>query len=204
MKAAVLRAFAAIGILASLVAVLSVVLCIQMVRRGFSARDEPSMLETKLAETMRRWGVPSAAAQRANPVTPSAEALAEARDHWADHCAICHGNDGKGSTVIGSSLYPRAPDMTAHTTQNQTDGELFHAIEEGIRLSGMPAWKSADHADETSSWKLVLFIRHLPTLTDEELRAMRKMNPKTPDEREEEEFLNGNPPVTPSEERKHP
>jgi mono/diheme cytochrome c family protein len=204
MKAALVRAFAAIGVLALLVAVLSVVLCIQMVRRGFSARDEPSMLETKLAEAMRHWGVPTAAARRANPIIPTADALADARDHWADHCAVCHGNDGRGSTVIGSSLYPRAPDMTAHPTQDQTDGELFHAIEEGITLSGMPAWKSADHADETSSWKLVLFIRHLPALTDDELRAMSKMNPKTPDEREEDEFLNGNPSITPHEERKHP
>ena len=36
--------------------------------------------------------------------------LGEGLSHWADHCASCHGNDGKGETALGQRLYPRAPD----------------------------------------------------------------------------------------------
>ena len=43
--------------------------------------------------------------------------LAEARAHFADHCATCHGNDGKGKSGMGASMYPKTPDMTLAATQ---------------------------------------------------------------------------------------
>ncbi len=89
---------------------------------------------------MRRWATPQAVRARANPVPPTEAVLAEALEHWADHCATCHANDGSGDTEIGRGLYPRAPDMRAQETQALTDGELFSIIEHGIRLTGMPGW----------------------------------------------------------------
>ena len=68
------------------------------------------------------------------------EAIAEGRAHFADHCASCHANDGSGDTEMGRGLYPRAPDMRLAATQNLEDHELFYIIENGIRLTGMPAW----------------------------------------------------------------
>ncbi|HEY6251891.1 MAG TPA: hypothetical protein VI685_18180, partial [Candidatus Angelobacter sp.] len=47
------------------------------------------------------------------------------------------------------------------------------------------------------TWKLVHFIRHLPQLTPEEEKRMESLNPKTAEEiqeeKEEQEFLNGQP-----------
>src|SRR5262245_14781468 len=106
-------------------------------RSGLSARDEPSALEAFVARLARRFAVPADLRDRANPVTLTPEVLAEARGHFADHCAYCHGNDGRGRTEIGPRLYPKAPDMTQPETQSQTDGALFAAIENGIRLTGM-------------------------------------------------------------------
>jgi mono/diheme cytochrome c family protein len=135
------------------------------IRRGFSARDSPSLVETYVAKTARRLSVPASERNAPNPVAPSLEILSEARAHFADHCAICHGNDGSGKTEIGQNLYPKAPDMRLPQTQNLTDGELYYTIHNGIRLTGMPAW-GTDVKDE-DSWKLVLFIRHLPQLTQQ-------------------------------------
>lgn len=137
--------------------------------------------------------MPARVTTQHNPVASSPEVLVESRSHWADHCAICHANDGSGDTEMGRHMYPRAPDMRAALTQEKTDGELFYVIENGIRLSGMPGW----HVDgrEVESWKLVDFIRHLPQLTAEERLQMEKLNPKgledRNEEREEDEFLNG-------------
>jgi len=121
--------------------------------------------------------------------------MEEARAHWADHCFSCHANDGSGDTTLGKHLYPPAPDMRLPATQQLTDGELFYIIQNGIRLTGMPAWGSGSSKDEEDSWKLVHFIRHLPEMTVEEKKAMEKMNPKSPDElreeEEEERFLRG-------------
>ena len=165
------------------------------IRHGFSARDNPSALEAAMARTMRSLAVPSSMKKAKNPFTATPELIAEQRAHFADHCAICHANDGSGETTIGKNMYPKPPDMRQAQTQNLTDGEIYSIIHHGIRLTGMPAWGDAVKGDE--SWKLVLFIRHLPTLTPEEEKEMERLNPKSAaeaaEESEEERFLNEAP-----------
>lgn len=107
-----------------------------------------------------------------NPIAPSELAIAEARDHFADHCAVCHANDGSGQTVISAGLYPPVPDMRQQDTQQLSDGEIFYIIKNGIRFTGMPGWGG----DDEENWKLVLFIRHLPNLTPKEIELMREIN----------------------------
>ena len=166
-----------------------------IVHHGFSARDEPTAVEKVVARSVRRLGVPANARNLKNPIPLTAEVLADARGHFADHCAICHANDGGGDTTIGKNLYPKAPDMRMPDTQQLTDGELYYIIENGIRLTGMPAWgKEADENDQ-DSWQIVHFIRHLSELTPEQLKAMEAMNPTSPadvaEEKENEDFLRG-------------
>ena len=162
---------------------------------GFSASQQPTSVERWMARQARSAALPADARARSNPVPDTPEVLAQGRAHWADHCAICHGNDGAGDTQMGKRTYPPAPDMRQPETQQMTDGELFYIIQNGIRLSGMPAWGGGSGHDEEDSWKLVRFIRHLPQLTVEEKKEMEKMNPKSPDdlkeEEEEERFLKG-------------
>ena len=162
---------------------------------GFSARVQPTGLERFAARQARALALPTGARDRANPITESPEVLADGRAHWADHCAACHSNNGSGDADMGKHLYPPAPDMRRADTQNLTDGELFYIIQNGIRLTGMPSWGSGTQHDEQDSWKLVLFIRHLPKLAVEEEREMETLNPRSPEELKEEEeerkFLNG-------------
>ena len=158
-------------------------------RRGLSTRTAPSRVEELVARSMRRLATPDSVRSMANPVQPTPELLEEALVHFADHCAICHANNGSGETAIGRGLYPRAPDMRQAPTQSLSDGELFSIIENGIRLTGMPAWGTGTPEGERASWALVHFIRRLPTLTDEEIGRMETLNPKTADEwRQEEEI----------------
>lgn len=165
------------------------------IRAGFSVHDEPGRMEAMVAGKMRRWSTPADLRDVSNPVTPTSEVLAEARAHFADHCATCHGNDGKGQTKIGQRLYPRAPDMTLAATQELGDGELFSIIENGVRLTGMPGWGDGTAESGYGSWTLVHLIRHLPDLTAQEIEEMRALNPVSPAElqsaREEEAFLEG-------------
>src|SRR5713226_4218444 len=164
--------------------------------RGLSAREEPMGVEAWVAGWARAAALPTDARSRTNPVPKSPEVLADARAHWADHCALCHANDGSGQIEMGQRLYPPAPDMRKERTQQMTDGELFYSIENGIRLSGMPAWGGTE-VGERDSWKLVHFIRHLPAMSANEITEMEKLNPKSPEEQEEEkqeeEFLKGQP-----------
>jgi mono/diheme cytochrome c family protein len=147
-----------------------------VVRRGFSALGAPSAIEEFAATTARKLAVPSAYRQLRNPVMSSTENIRAGMEHFADHCATCHSNDGGGNTLFGKGLYPKPPDLRAAATQNKSDGELYYTIDNGVRLSGMPAFSEAHTTAQT--WRLVLFIRRLPHITSEELNQMKELNPK--------------------------
>ena len=161
---------------------------------GLSTRGAPTRVERIVARAMRRLATPRAARRAVNPVAFSPGVWSDARAHFADHCASCHGNDGSGDTALGRNLYPKAPDMRLAATQDLSDGEIYWIIENGVRLTGMPAWGTGG-PDDSDTWKLVHFIRHLPHLTAEDLRIMSSLNPKSPSERQEEQddqdFLSG-------------
>ena len=139
---------------------------------GFSAREKPTWYEAWLARHARRLATEPGARDLKNPVAATPLNVAEARDHFADHCAICHANDGSGKTVIGENLYPPAPNMRIADTQDLADGELFYIIKNGIRFTGMPGWGGEDE----ENWKLVHFIRRLPQLTPKERELMNEIN----------------------------
>ena len=167
----------------------------QLFTTGFSAKTEPHVLEVMMARQIRHLAIPIEKRNTANPLPLNAELLKDARAHFADHCAICHSNDGSGQTPIGKNVYPKAPDLRLTDTQSMSDGELFWVIHNGIRFTAMPAWGSGDPEKDLDSWKLVHFIRHLPRVSQEELDEMKTLNPKTEKERLEEaafdQFLQG-------------
>ena len=164
--------------------------------RGFSARNQPTSVEAFIARRLRHLAIPRGAREAKNAVPASPEVLPEAMAHFADHCAFCHANDGSGNTDVGRGLYPKPPDMRQSETQSLTDGELYYIIHNGVRFTGMPAFgEETSNRQDEDSWKLVYFVRHLPRITALELEEMKKMNPKSPAELEEEDeirrFLQG-------------
>ena len=189
-------------ILVALVAVVAGAVGYSILSRGLSTRTEPSQAEVMIARTMRRLATPSHVRAQKNPIEPTTEALAEGLGHFADHCASCHANDGSGQTAIGQNLFPKAPDMRAQETQSLSDGELFAIIENGIRLTGMPAWGDGTPASAAGSWGLVHFIRRLPHAPPEEIATMEALNPKSPAQfRQDEEmrrFLGGDTGAAPT------
>ena len=171
-----------------------VAVMVAMFHDGLSARAVPSRLEATLAKQARHLSIPLDARRTKNPLTATPQSLRDGRLHFADHCSVCHANDGSGVTMFGIGLYPKPPDMRTAETQKLSDGELFWIIENGVRFTGMPAFSGHGNAEE-DSWRLVHFIRHLPRLTPEEMAEMERYNPKGMEERieeqEEDEFLNG-------------
>jgi mono/diheme cytochrome c family protein len=164
-------------------------------QHGMSARGEPGAIETAVALRLRHLSIPAAERNKRNPVPATAENVRAGMAHFADHCAVCHNNNGVGDTDFGRGLYPKPPNMRENRTQSLSDGEIFSIIENGIRFTGMPAFgDDPTHGDE-DTWKLVLFIRHLPKITDQEIAEMEKLNPKSPADKDEEQkendFLGG-------------
>jgi mono/diheme cytochrome c family protein len=191
----------------------AVAMAASVLHDGVSAKAAPTRLETFLARNARHLAIPRNARLTQNPMLDAPEVQREARLHFADHCAICHGNDGSGDTPIGNGLYPKPPDLRLSATQDLSDGELFWIIENGVRFTGMPAFSSngdhmaGNHGNGQDSWKLVHFIRHLPHLTAAERLEMERYNPKGPEDRaeeqEENEFLNEATPKAKPESQSH-
>ena len=133
-----------------------------LLRRGFRANTPVLPWEAKLARGVRNLSVPGAERDKKNPVAARSEFLQQGRDSFLMRCAACHGFDGSGRTQVGTNLYPRVPDLRSTLTQNLTDGEIHYIIENGVQLTGMPAWNTSGSEDDT--WKLVLFVRSLAPL----------------------------------------
>lgn len=83
-------------------------------------------------------------------------------EHFAAHCAVCHGAPGVPKGDIGKGLYPQAPDL-AQISETYTPAELFWVIKHGIKMTGMPAW--ADHDDE-EIWATVAFLKKLKGMSE--------------------------------------
>ena len=148
-------------------------LLLYMRGHGFSAREQPTWMERTMAQNARKIATPPEAKNLMNPrQQQTVEMIAEADEHFVEHCGICHGIDGRGETIIGKNLYPQVPDMSQAGTQQLGDGELYYIISNGIRLTGMPAWGSEDKPE--AIWDLISLIRRLPKLSPEELQSLQK------------------------------
>jgi mono/diheme cytochrome c family protein len=108
------------------------------------------------------WPVPEEAKQLKNPLQPTASALKSAREVYADKCAHCHGDSGKGDGKDASKYDPAPTDFTdAKRMSEATDGELFYKISEGKKP--MPVFKNK--LTEEQRWELVLLLRSFTTPT---------------------------------------
>jgi len=64
-------------------------------------------------------------------VAATATYAADAQANWDEHCAKCHGADGKGQTKMGKKLSIR--DFTDAKVQSEfSDEQAFKAIKEGL------------------------------------------------------------------------
>ena len=152
-----------------LLAIVAATIAVVVVRRGgLAASSEPGRLERSVAAQLVRLAIPADANRQESPLRGQADVWREAREHYLDHCAVCHGRDAKGGTDIGANMYPKVPDLTSAEVQRRSDGALFYIIQNGIRWTGMPAFKQEHSPDDT--WKLVAFIRKAPTLAEADMR----------------------------------
>ncbi len=125
-----------------------------------TALDSPSDLVLLMSQLGRSFIIPRDVAALANPVPATPDTIADARRIFTTRCALCHGNDGKGQTAIGSHTYPRAADLTAPLVQDRSDGELYWIVANGSPHTGMPGWKGTLSDDEL--WRAVTYMRLLP------------------------------------------
>jgi mono/diheme cytochrome c family protein len=129
---------------------------------GCTASKNPSQEETNLANAAKDVAIPLEAGKKTNPLPETDEVVRQGQEVFLGSCAQCHAADGRADTSIGRSMAPPAMDLTSSHVQHWSDAELFWIIQNGVRLTGMPAWQSS--ISENDTWKLARFIHNLPRL----------------------------------------
>lgn len=82
-------------------------------------------------------------------------ALAAGGKIYANNCAGCHGS-AKGPSDWGAkNFYPRAPQFLQEGS-DVSPSEAFAAIHDGIRYSGMGAWRG--QMKDEDMWKVANFV----------------------------------------------
>ncbi len=127
-----------------------------------TANKKPSKVETALANMAKDVVIPIEAENLKNPLPSSDETIKQGQQIYVQSCALCHGADGRGTT-LGRAMYPPAMDLVSPHVQHWSDADLFWIVQNGVRLTGMPSWKSG--ISESDTWKLVRFIHALPELS---------------------------------------
>jgi len=89
-------------------------------------------------------------------------------EHYAAHCAVCHGGPGVPKGDIAHGLYPSPPDL-AKASPLYTPAELFWVIKHGIKMTGMPAW--SDHNNE-EIWATVGLLQKLPGMSEQDYASL--------------------------------
>ena len=85
-------------------------------------------------------------------------------EHYAAHCAVCHGAPGVPKGDIARGLYPPPPDL-AKAAPVYSPAELFWIVKHGIKMTGMPAW--SDHSNE-ELWATVGFLQKLTSMSEQD------------------------------------
>ncbi len=142
-----------------------------------TAATKPSRLETALANMAKDVVIPIEAEQAVNPLLVTPQIVEQGREIYMQNCVLCHDADGRSHTSLGQAMYPPAMDLTSPHVQSWTDAELVWIIQNGVRMTGMPAWKG--RLSEEDTWKVVTFIHNLsfppPAPAAQEKQASRQI-----------------------------
>ena len=76
---------------------------------------------------------------------------------YMEQCAVCHGIVGDEKSAIAKGMFPEPPQLFHFTgVTDDPPGESYWKIENGIRLTGMPAFKNS--LTETQMWQIAQLV----------------------------------------------
>jgi len=143
------------------------------VKLGFlslATTAKPLPGEAFLAQTALAASIGSAQ-DRSDPLAASDENLLAGAREYREHCAVCHGLPGQPKTQIAAGMFPKAPQLfEGHGVTDDSEGETFWKVSNGIRLSGMPGFPNLP---EQERWQVTTMLKHadkLPPRVETELR----------------------------------
>jgi mono/diheme cytochrome c family protein len=97
-------------------------------------------------------------ADRPSPVDASEPNLNHGATEYREHCAVCHGLPGQEKSSIAKGMFPEPPQLFhGKGVTDDPVGETFWKIQNGIRLSGMPAFQGS--LTDQEMWQISQLLR---------------------------------------------
>jgi thiosulfate dehydrogenase len=132
-------------------------------------------LEHWAARTSLRATLAAEAPKGPDPVQLSDATLVTGVGLFAQHCSICHGT-AKGDSAaspLARGEYPAPPQLATDGVEDDPEGWTYWKIENGIRWTGMPAWK--DTLSSQQIWTLALLLKHMDKLPPKAAEAWQQV-----------------------------
>ncbi len=103
------------------------------------------------------WVAPASADTIKNPLKGKPDAVAAGKKIYAQYCAVCHGDKGKGDGIAAAGLNPKPADHTSAKFQAQSDGAIFWKL-----TTGRAPMASYDKTLTVAQrWQVLNFMRTL-------------------------------------------
>ena len=128
-----------------------------------NADAKPPAIEQWAAMKSLHAAVKRQAPKGDNPLPLNDENLIAGIRLYAANCAVCHGAADKAGSNIAKGLYQNPPQLADEGVEDDPDGVTFWKIDHGIRMTGMPAYRST--LSEQEKWQITLFLKHMDALS---------------------------------------
>ena len=97
-----------------------------------------------------------------NPVALNDANLIKGIQLYEKNCYYCHGTAKGDASALAKGLNPPPPQLATDGVEDDPEGWTFWKVKNGIRWTGMPAWKSG--LTDQEIWTLTLFLKHMDKL----------------------------------------
>ena len=96
-------------------------------------------------------------APKSAPFQPTEANYVEGAKQYTEHCAVCHGVPNQEQSPIGKGEFPKPPHLfKGKGVTDDPAGESYWKIANGIRMTGMPAFKG--QLSDEKIWDLAFLV----------------------------------------------
>ena len=119
--------------------------------------DPPMLFEKKLAHSALNARIGKDPHADPAPVPADEGSYLAGADVYKQNCAVCHGLPGEPRTTIAKGMFPKPPELFHGTgVTDDPAWETYWKAKNGIRLTGMPAFK--DSLNDTQLWQVSVLL----------------------------------------------
>jgi|SRR5215472_2200013 len=129
------------------------------------ATSAPAMpLERKLAKMAQDSYLGRLPHPQPQVAADEANLIAGARV-YKEQCAVCHGLPGEPKSAVSQGMFPKPPELFKGVgVTDDEPWESYWKIENGIRMTGMPGFKS--QLTEKQIWQVAMLVKTADKITE--------------------------------------